>query len=191
MKIRESEADEQLLVEAAQKDPACFAALYEAHFERVYAFIAVRVRNRDEAEDLTSEVFHKALAHLGTFEWRGAPFAAWLYRIAANTVANHVGIAAREREVPAGGDPPEVVVAASQLQPEIEEVERRARLFRLVKSLPPDQRRVVNLRFAEEKSVKEIAQQMGRTEGAVKQLQFRALGTLRSWMASKPGGAHA
>jgi RNA polymerase sigma-70 factor, ECF subfamily len=190
LKIRESEADEQLLVEAAQKDPACFAALYEANFERVYAFIAGRVRNRAEAEDLTSEVFQKALAHLVSFEWRGAPFAAWLYRIAANAIANHSGAAAREREVPVAGDPPGVAVAP-QIQPDIEDVERRARLFRLVKSLPPDQRRVVNLRFAEEKSVREIAQEMGRTEGAVKQLQFRALGTLRNWIASRPGGARA
>jgi RNA polymerase sigma-70 factor, ECF subfamily len=190
LKTRESEADEQLLVEAAQKDPACFAALYEANFERVYAFIAGRVRNRDEAEDLTSEVFHKALAHLGSFEWRGAPFAAWLYRIAANAIANHAGAAAREREIPSADDPPEVVTSP-QIQPEIEEVERRAHLFWLVNSLPPDQRRVVRLRFSEEKSVREIAQEMGRSEGAVKQLQFRALGTLRNRMASKPGGAHA
>ena len=189
MKIRESEADEQLLVEAAQKDPACFAALYEANFERVYAFIAVRVRNRVEAEDLTSEVFHKALAHLAGFEWRGAPFAAWLYRIAANAIANHSSAAAREREVSVAGDPPEV--AALPNRPEIEKVEQRARLFRLVNSLPPDQRRVVRLRFSEEKSVREIAQEMGRTRGAVKQLQFRALGTLRNWLADKPGGARA
>ena len=190
MKTRESEADEQLLLEAAQRDPACFAALYEANFERVYAFIAGRVRNRDQAEDLTSEVFHKALAHLGSFEWRGAPFAAWLYRIAANTIANHTGAAARESEIIAGSDPPEVA-NASATQPEIETVERRARLFRLVRSLPPDQRRVVTLRFSEEKSVQEIAREIGRSEGAVKQLQFRALETLRKRMASKPGGAHA
>ncbi len=190
MKTRESEADEQLLVEAAQRDPACFAALYEANFERVYAFIAGRVRNRDEAEDLTSEVFHKALAHLGSFEWRGAPFAAWLYRIAGNVIANHTSGAGREHAVLAVGDPPEAA-PASGVQPEIEEVEQRARIFRLVKSLPPDQRRVVHLRYAEEKSVKEIAEEMGRSEGAVKQLQFRALETLRNWMATKAGGARA
>ncbi|HXJ92786.1 MAG TPA: sigma-70 family RNA polymerase sigma factor [Terriglobia bacterium] len=190
MKTRESEADEQLLVEAAQRDPACFAALYEANFERVYAFIAGRVRHRDQAEDLTSEVFHKALAHLGRFEWRGAPFAAWLYRIAANTIANHTGGARREHEVLAADDPPGVATAP-EIQPETEEGERRARLFRMVKSLPVDQRRVVNLRFSEEKSISEIAQEMGRSEGAVKQLQFRALETLRKRMTSRSGGARA
>jgi RNA polymerase sigma-70 factor (ECF subfamily) len=189
LKIRESEADEQLLVEAAQKDPACFGALYEANFERVYAFIAGRVRNRDEAEDLTSEVFHKALSRLASFEWRGAPFAAWLYRIASNAIASHTGGARREREVLA--DDPSGVEIAPETQPDIGEAERRARLFRLLRSLPADQRRVLTLRFSEEKSIQEIAQEMGRSEGAVKQLQFRALGTLRNWMASKPGGAHA
>jgi len=190
LKIRESEAEEQLLVEAAQKDPACFAALYEANFDGVYAFIAGRVRNRDQAEDLTSEVFHKALAHLGSFEWRGAPFAAWLYRIAANIVANHVSGSGRVREGLAAGDPRDVTHATG-MEAEIEEAERQSRLFRLVSSLPFDQRRVIRLRFNEEKTIREIAQEMGRTEGAVKQLQFRALETLRNWMASKPGGAHA
>ena len=67
---------ERLLVEAAQKDPARFAEIYEHNFARVYAFIARRVGNRDVAEDLTSDVFHKALAGLPRFEWRGVPFGA-------------------------------------------------------------------------------------------------------------------
>ena len=82
------ETEERLLVEAAQKDPAKFGDLYEIHFERVYAFIARRVRDRDTVEDLTSEVFQKALASLGSYQVRGAPFAAWLFRIAANAMAD-------------------------------------------------------------------------------------------------------
>ena len=85
---RRDESEERLLVEAAQKDPARFVDLYEVHFERVYAFIARRVRDRGTAEDLTSEVFHHALANLSKFEWRGVPFAVWLYRIAANSVTD-------------------------------------------------------------------------------------------------------
>ncbi|HEV2381731.1 MAG TPA: sigma-70 family RNA polymerase sigma factor [Terriglobia bacterium] len=184
------EADEQLLVEAAQKDPGCFAQLYEANFDRVYAYIAVRVCNRDEAEDLTAEVFHKALAHLGSFESRGAPFAAWLFRIAANAIADHsheqVRRSAQQREIPASES-----AAEPGAPEELEEVERRAKLFGLVNALPADQRRVVTMRFSEEKSVREIAQEMGKSEGAVKQLQFRALERLRTRMASKAGGANA
>ena len=80
--------EEHLLIEAAQKDPSRFGELYEANVERVYAYIARRVQNRASAEDLTSEVFQTALANLGKFEWRGAPFAAWLYRIAAHAIAD-------------------------------------------------------------------------------------------------------
>jgi RNA polymerase sigma-70 factor (ECF subfamily) len=172
-------AEERLLVEAAQNDPAKFADLYDIHFERIYAFILRRVRDRDRAEDLTSEVFHKALANLKSYEWRGAPFAAWLFRIAANAISDHSKRATREplnvEEVPeaSGG-------------PEQEAVEDRARLFRLVEKLPADQRRVVFGRFVEQRSIREIAQQLGKSEGAVKQLQFRAVEKLRSQME----GAH-
>src|SRR5438445_13653144 len=93
--------DERLLIEAAQKDSSRFAELYEANFDRVYAFVARRVRNRQEAQDLTSDVFHRALKNLQRFEWRGAPFAAWLYRMAANAVADHYQEQAREGDFPA------------------------------------------------------------------------------------------
>lgn len=169
------DADERLLVEAAQKDPARFLDLYELHFERIYAFLARRVRNRELAEDLTAEVFHKALANLQRFRWTGAPFAAWLIRIALNALADQVKRDAREvsgaEEFPAASS-----------QPDLEALERRARLFRLVGRLPADQRRVVIQRFVEQRSIREIAQQLGRTEGAVKQLQFRALQNLRAQM---------
>jgi len=80
--------EERLLIEAAQRDPRRFAELYERNFERVYAFVVRRVHDRTDAEDLTSEVFRHALSNLSKFEWRGVPFAVWLYRIAANTLAD-------------------------------------------------------------------------------------------------------
>jgi RNA polymerase sigma-70 factor (ECF subfamily) len=180
------EADERLLIEAAQKDPSRFAGLYDANFGRVYAFVEGRVRNRAEAQDITSEVFHKALANLGSFEWRGAPFAAWLFRIAANAIADRSQRGARERDMSEAEDPPDIAQP-----PDIEKIEQRARLFRLVKSLPDGQRRVITLRFIEEKSIRQIARELGRSEGAVKQLQFRALENLRVRMQNTRGGAHA
>jgi RNA polymerase sigma-70 factor, ECF subfamily len=170
------QAEERLLVEAAQKDPTRFGELYEINFERVYAFIAWRVSDRDAAEDLTSEVFHKALANLRRFEWRGAPFASWLLKIAANAIADKAHRGGKELAV---ADPPEIAEDASALA-DLEEVQRRAQLFRLVEQLPEDQRRVIAMRFAEEISIREIAEVLGRTEGAVKQLQFRGLQTLRA-----------
>jgi len=170
------QAEERLLVEAAQQDPSRFGELYEINFERVYAFVARRVGDRDAAEDLTSEVFHKALANLRRFEWRGVPFAAWLLRIAGNAIADRAQRVGKELTV---DDPPEFGEEARALV-NLEEVEHRARLFRLVEGLPEDQRRVIAMRFAEEKSIREIANELQRTEGAVKQLQFRGLQSLRA-----------
>src|ERR1700675_231944 len=79
---------DRLLVEAAQKDPSRFAELYELNFARVYGYIARRVGDREAAQDLTADVFHKALAGIQSFEWRGIPFAGWLLRIAANMIVD-------------------------------------------------------------------------------------------------------
>jgi RNA polymerase sigma-70 factor, ECF subfamily len=181
LKALKKEADERLLIEAAQQDPARFAELYELNFERVYAYVVKRVRDRAETEDVTAEVFHHALANLKRFEWRGIPFAAWLFRIATNLISDRWQRSGREI-----ADLSQVEDAPSepgQTSPaEIEDVERRATLYRLVDTLPAEQRRVVVLRFVEEKSIKEVAREIRKTEGAVKQLQFRALSSLRARM---------
>src|SRR5256885_1983236 len=197
-----SEADERRLVEAAQRDSACFGAVYERYFELVYGYVARRINDRGTTEDLTSEVFHKALANLPRFKWTGAPFGSWLLRIASNLIADRTKRAARQRtasldsETDRGSGPraSKGVDAPSQpvgllprgasgppqsQQNDLEHAERRAHLFSLVNGLNEDQRRVVVLRFAEEKSIREVANELGRSEGAVKQLQFRALENLR------------
>ena len=178
MKALSKEADERLLIEAAQNDPARFAELYENNFERVYAYVVRRVGDRAETEDLTSEVFHHALANLRRFEWRGIPFAAWLFRIAANLISDRWQRRSREQAT----DQVEQIESAPANSTEFEDVERRATLFRLVDTLPAEQRRVVVLRFVEQKSIKEVAREIRKTEGAVKQLQFRALSSLRARM---------
>jgi RNA polymerase sigma-70 factor, ECF subfamily len=175
---------ERALIEAAQRDRSRFADLYEANFERVYAYVVRRVRDRDEAQDITADVFHLALRSLPRFEWRGVPFAAWLFRIAFNEIADRskriVKRRAQERvfqESDAGGE------GASG----IEEAERRGRLFGLVERLPRDQSRVIVMRFAEQKSIREIATALGRSEGSIKQLQFRGLQNLRVRMGDTNG----
>jgi RNA polymerase sigma-70 factor (ECF subfamily) len=169
---------ERLVIEAAQKDPKRFAELYETNFERVYAFIVRRVQDRHEAEDLTSEVFQHALANLSKFEWRGVPFAVWLYRIASNAMADRWRRIAKQRPDPVTDDD----LDHSNWQ----DIERRAALFQLVDSLPEDQRSIILKRFVEQKSIRDIAQEFGRSEGAIKQLQFRALESLRA----RVGGNH-
>ena len=178
LKVSPAAADERRQIEAAQRDSRRFADLYENNCERIYAFIVRRVGDRHEAEDLTAEVFHSALKNIGRFEWRGVPFAAWLYKIASNEIVDRSQKTARQPRLDPTDDPRE---------PCWEEIENRARLFRMVDQLPSDQRRVITLRFAEERSIREIAQQLKRTEGAVKQLQFRGLQNLRLRMGDQNG----
>jgi len=179
LKAEVKDTAERLAIDAAQKDPARFAALYEDNFERVYAYVARRVRDRSEAEDITSEVFQQALANLSRFEWRGVPFAAWLFKIAANAIIDRAKRNAREVELPATVD----LFDETRHKGFENEIEQRTRLFKLVDALPRDQRRVIEARFAEEKSIREIAGELGRSEGAIKQLQFRALEKLRSQLS--------
>jgi len=168
---------ERKLVEAAQLDREAFAALYDAHFQAIYSYAFHRVGSHAEAEDITAQTFQQALEHLPRYEWRGVPFSAWLYRIAANVIARRYrGVLPRapledaetvaddERE-----EPPAMVLAAE-----------RARLLRAaVERLPPDQQRAIVLKFGRGLRNAEIATLMGRSEGAVKQLVHRALETLR------------
>ncbi len=174
---QEKEAESRRLVEAAQRDTACFADLYEHYFELVYAYIARRLRNRTETEDLTAEVFRKALQSLPRFKWTGAPFAAWLFRIASNLIADRAKRVAREQNTEPGSLSFDQSTHIQQTH--LEHCERQAQVFRLVGALAEDQRRVLVMRFAEEKSIRDIAQALGRSEGAVKQLQFRALESIR------------
>jgi RNA polymerase sigma-70 factor, ECF subfamily len=176
LKVAEHEVDDRQLVEAAQRDPSHFAALYERNFDRVYGFVARRVRSREEAEDLTSEIFHQALASLGGFHWTGRPFVAWLLGIAANLMAKrwqrdspHAEIRAEDLELAARSDG----------------TERQALLSQLVNLLPEDQRLVIVRRFVEQRSIRDVAAEMGRSEGAVKLLQFRALESLREQVRSR------
>ena len=178
MKDPENQHDERALIEAAQEDPSRFAELYELHFERVYAYIARRVRDRSAAEELTSHVFHQALANLGKFKWQGAPFASWLFRIAGNSISDRSQKLARESSL----QPSDPVAVP---EPNLEQIERTARLYQLVDQLPTDQRNVIRFRFTEEKSIREIAHQLSKSEGAIKQLQFRALQNLRARMSEE------
>jgi RNA polymerase sigma-70 factor (ECF subfamily) len=175
-------ADERLVVEAAQADLSKFEVLYELHFDRVYFFIVSRVHDRTIAEDLTSEVFHKALANLPNYQWRGTPFSAWLFRIASNEIVDYFKRSDREQQ------PDELEHALAQpdlSSTDLDFIERRVHFFRLVEQLPEIQRRVVCERFVDERSIREIARRLSKTEGAIKQLQFRALRTLRAQIGDR------
>jgi RNA polymerase sigma-70 factor (ECF subfamily) len=167
-----AEYDDRLQVEAAQRDPSRFADLYEENFHRVYAYVARRAGDRQLAEDLTADVFREALGGIQKFEYRGVPFAAWLFGIASRVLSDHWKRAGKEV-----GDPaPDANASDSG------DIERTAMLFQLVDRLPEAQFRVIHMRFVEQKSIREIAGELDRSEGAVKQLQLRAIENLRAAM---------
>lgn len=171
-----SQADllaERDLIVAAQRDQAAFTPLYERYVDQIFAYALTLTRSRELAEDVTAATFARALEELPRFEWRGVPYSAWLYRVAANLVA-------RERRRPGwielnpqvGDDAPSPEEAAVS-------GDRAAEVRAAVAALPTDQRQVIQLRFGGELRNREIAEIMGRSEGAVKLLTFRALTTLR------------
>jgi RNA polymerase sigma-70 factor (ECF subfamily) len=172
-RVKAGTDDERLLIEAAQADPARFVELYDRHVDRVYAYVSRRTGSRTVAEDVTSTVFARALTNLPRFEWRGVPIIAWLLRIAANAIADHW-----KREGRDSHDPPPDTADEREHQ----ELERRVALFQLVDRLPPAQQQVIRMRFVEDRTIREVAVALDRSEGAVKQLQLRALEHLRKGM---------
>lgn len=167
---------EQELVEAAKTDMEAFAKLYDLHFDRIYSYAYHRTRSHQDAEDVTAQTFQQALEHIGSFQWRGVPFAAWLYRIASNIVAGRYRRRLPETHLEeaydlAGADPsPEDAAMLSEQAGELRES---------VATLPPSQQQAVVLKFAQGLRNREIGEIMGCSEGAVKQLIHRALVGLR------------
>ena len=161
------------MIEAAQRDRAAFAPLYERYVDQIYAYAHTLTRNRELAEDVTASTFAKALEDLPRFEWRGVPYSAWLYRVAANLVARQARRPAwvdLDSHDPVDTASPEVIV---------EQMDREAGVRAAVAGLPDDQRQAVMLRFGGGLRNREIADIMGRSEGAVKLLTFRAMTALR------------
>ena len=143
------------------------------HVERIFAYVYTLTRDRELAEDVTAATFAKGLEELPRFEWRGVPYSSWLYRVASNLVTRH-------RQLPGWIELTPTHAADGESPPEaVERLDRAQEVRAAVRDLPADQRQVVLLRFAAELRNREIAAVMGRSEGAVKLLTFRALTTLR------------
>jgi len=172
---REQEAE---LVAQAQQEPAAFGRLYELHVHKIYNYIYYRTGNHHDAEDLTAKVFFKALGHIGRYQDRGAPFSAWLYRIAHNTVANwHRGNS--RSELVALDDIAGTLALGENPQRVAEQSETRDRLLQVIHRLPIERQQLLILKFVERYSNHQIGQIMGRSEGAIKSLYHRTLLSLR------------
>jgi len=172
------EEQERLLVERAQNDPTAFATLYEMYVDRVYNYIYQRTGNHSDAEDLTARTFLKAFANLKRYVFRGAPFSAWLYRIAHNAVANWHRDRDRHRMVSL-----DALAAYDRDEHKLEDVtqarEDKRALLDAIRRLPAERQQLLILKFSEGLTNAEIGQIMGRTEGAIKSLYHRTLLALR------------
>lgn len=173
--------EEDLVRRAQRRDPEAFGALYEEHFDRIYRYAVLRVRNEADAEDITQQVFLRALEGIGSYRWRGTPFASWLFRIAHNLVVDYWKKKARERTAAVAPEEIDEAVPAPQADPAaLAELKFDMRQLSLAcEKLSDGQREVISLRFAGGLSVAEAAKVMGKSEGAVKVLQHAALVKLR------------
>jgi RNA polymerase sigma-70 factor (ECF subfamily) len=153
---------------ATRGDEAAAAALFDTYYPRVYRYALVKLRRPMDAEDVAAETFAKVLKELKRFKWKAGGFEAWLFRIASNAV-----------------------VASDEMSPEQLTLQKETaiELNELIQTLSPDQREIIALRFAGGLDSEEIARVMGRKPNAVRQLQFRALSTLRERGAGEEGQA--
>lgn len=171
-------SDTDALARAAQGDSEAFGILYDRYIGRIYNYIYYRTGNHQDAEDLTSRVFTRAMKHIPKYEDRGLPFSAWLYRIAHNLVANWHRDNSRKKVVELDDS---IRLPSSQEMPESRVVrsEREDLLLELVAGLPEERQQLIILKFVDHLSNAEIGEIMGRTEGAVKSLYHRTLMSLR------------
>jgi len=175
---RDQDVDMRALVERAQGgDRSALEELYLLHFDRIYSYLHMSVGNRHDAEDLTTQTFLKMLEAIGRFRWQSAPFSAWLFRIAHNLAIDH--FRARRRVQTEDEVPEPSGLEESSAEEQAFDSMGRAGMLALIERLSAAQRQVLTLKFLFGFVNAEVAGILGKTEGAVKSLQHRALVSLQ------------
>jgi len=166
-----------LVANAQQGDREALEELYLLHFDRIYSYLHMSVGNRHDAEDLTTQTFLKMLEAIRRFKWQSAPFSAWLFRIAHNLAMDHFRASRRwhpEEEVP---EPPDSEEASAEDEA-MQSIGRQS-MLELIENLSADQQQVLTLKFVFNFPNADVATILGKTEGAIKSLQHRALVSLQ------------
>lgn len=178
---------ERIIAKATRGDEAAFGRLYYLYVDRIYAYARSRVRSVQDAEDVTVTVFMKAWEAIGSYDDRGLPFTAWLFRIARNVVIDRHRKSEREPEavdLSAAAAIPDPAVTEARVIATLEgEVVREA-----LRELTDEQATVIVMRFMWDMSLRDVAEVIGKTEGAVKAMQHRAVRALGVLLGRKTDG---
>lgn len=174
-----------LVCRACRGDSEAFGRLYDLHLDAVYRYVYYKVSNVTEAEDLTAQIFLKAWEAMPRYQWREIPFSHWLMRLARNAVIDHYRTSRNHGELDEGmmshePDPQGEYLRGEELQ----------QLALALRKLPEEQRSVLLLRFVEEMDYAQVAEILGKSQGALRVIQHRALAALRRLM-EREGGANA
>ena len=176
--------EEYIIVQqAVDGNQGAFTQLYNIYFDRIYRYMYVRIRRQDEAQDLTQEVFIKALKAIESYKIGKTPFAAWLFRIAHNQIIDHVRKYKKGMEISLDEAPPSVGAEdpVAMVEKNFEVAELKAAMM----GLSPAQQEVISLRFIAELPIADVARILGKSEGTVKALQFNATISLRRLLAGR------
>ena len=185
-----SDPETEGLVERAKAgDRTAFAALYRTYLPVIYKFLFYRVGNKSQTEDMTAEVFLRALRKIGDFTWTGADFGAWLLRIARNLVLDEAKSSRARLEVLNDEMPEESAGAAETAESAVLENLTNEEVYKAIKKLRPDQQEIITMRFLQGMNVSDVARVMGKKEGTVRTLQFRGLKALEKLLVSRGFGS--
>jgi RNA polymerase sigma-70 factor (ECF subfamily) len=186
---------EKQAVEEAKKNPAAFGVIFEAYHPAILRYALHRTGNAAAADDITSEVFFKALNKIASFKWAGVPFSAWLYRIAGNEIIDYYRKHSRDpysyddpdlgHEVPDKSSGSDMESELIRAQDEIDSNRKYIEVKDALKQLPQKYQEVLVLRFLEEKKISEIAAVLGKNEGTVKSLISRGVDRLKKYFYEK------
>lgn len=179
-------SDDEVIHLATLGDKDAFSILYQKYINKIYTYIFYRTGNANDAEDLTARVFYRALGHIKSYQQKGIPFSAWLYRIAHNIVANWHRDNSRRREVSLE-DHLEIAQKDDYPENTLVHAQMAENLMANIRRLPSDRQQLIILKFVERLSNSEVATIMGRSEGAIKSLYHRTLTTLRFYIEKDEG----
>lgn len=176
------EGEENIVKKARQGKPDAFGLLYDHYHSSIYRFVLLKVGRREDAEDLTHQVFMNAWQNIGNYKSQGFPFSSWLYQIARNQVIDFYRT--RKNDLKIEDLDPDFIVAPALSAFIAERNFEMEKVMAAVRKLKPEYQDVIIMRFVEDLPLKEIAEVLGKSEGAVKLIQHRAIKQLRNFLSS-------